>query len=84
MTAKKTIKTSGLILTYFFFGAPNLADLKPRFLATVLVPLGEATVPRDGCAPEREGGLNAALALAAVFPYFVGWSLPESSGLASK
>ena len=75
MTAKRG-ETPGLMVTYFFFGPATLANLEPRFLATALVPLGEATVPRDGWAPEREGGLNSALALAAVFAFFFGWSLP--------
>ena len=83
MTAKRD-KTIGLMETYFFFGPATLANLEPRILATVLVPLGEATVPRAGWAPEREGGLNSALALSAVFAFFFGWSLPKSSGLASK
>ena len=46
------------MVTYFFFGPATLANLEPRLLATALVPLGEATVPRDGWAPEREGGTN--------------------------
>ena len=83
MTAERD-KTLGLMETYFFFGPSTLANLEPRFLATVLVPLGEATVPRDGWAPECEGGWNSALALAAVFAFFFGWSLPKSSGLASN
>ena len=33
----------GESLTYFFFGPATLAHLEPRLLATVLVPLGEAT-----------------------------------------
>ena len=82
MTAK-TGETLGLMVTYFFFGPATLANLEPRFLATALVPLWEATVPRDGWAPEREGGLNYALTLAAVFAFFFDWSLPDS-GLASK
>ena len=80
---KKRDKTYGLMVTYFFFGPATLDNLEPKFLATALVPLGEATVPRDGWAPEREGGLNSALPLTAVSAYFFGWSLPES-GLASK
>ena len=83
MTAKRN-KTHGLMVTSFFFGPATLDNLEPRFLASVLVPLGEAMVPRDGWAPESEGGLNSALALAAVFAFFFGWSLPESSGLALK
>ena len=71
------------MVAYFFFGAATLDILEPRFLATALVPLGEATVPRDGWAPEREGGLNSALAVAAVFAFFFGCSLPDA-GLASK
>ena len=71
------------MVAYFFFGAATLDILEPRFLATALVPLGEATVPRDGWAPEREGGLNSALAVAAVFAFFYGCSLPDA-GLASK
>ena len=82
MTAKID-KTHGLMVTYFFFGPATLDNLEPRFLGRALVPLGEATVPRDGWAPECEGRLNSALALAAVFAVFFGWSLPES-GLASK
>ena len=82
MTAKRG-ETLGLMVTYFFFGPATLANLESRFLATALVLLGEATVPRDGCEPEREGGLNSALALAAVFAFFFGWSLPDS-GLASE
>ena len=82
MTAKRG-ETLGLMVTFFFFGPASLANLDPRLLATALVPLGEATVPRDGWAPEREGSLNSALALAAVFVYFSGCSLPDS-GLASK
>ena len=82
MTPKRG-KTLGLMVTYFFFGPATLANLEPRFLATTLVRLGEATVTRDGWAPEREGGLNSALALAAVFAFFFGWSLLDS-GLASK
>ena len=73
MTAKRD-QTHGLIVTYFFLGPATLANLEFRFLATALVPLGEATVPRDGWAPEREGGLNSALALAAVFAFFFGRS----------
>ena len=73
----------GLMVTYFFFGPATLANLESRFLAAAIVPLGEATVPRDGCAPERGGGLISALALAAVFTFFFGWSLPDS-GLASE
>ena len=71
------------MVAYFFFGAATLDILEPRFLATALVPLGEATVPRNGWAPEREGGLNSALAVAAVFAFFYGCSLPDA-GLASK
>ena len=44
----KKEKTSGLIVTYFFFGPATLANLENRLLATVPPPLGEATVPRDG------------------------------------
>ena len=83
MTAKRD-KTHELMVIYFFFGPATVDNVEPRFLATVLVPVGEATVPRDGWAPEREGGLNCALAVAAVFAFFFGWSLPESSELASK
>ena len=82
MTAKRG-ETLGLMVTYFFFGPATLANLEPRFLPITLVPLGEATVPRDGWAPEHEGSLNSALALAAVFAFLFGWSLPDS-GLASK
>ena len=82
MTAKRG-KTHGLIMTFFFLGPAILGNLEFRFLATALVPLGEAMVPRDSWAPEREGGLNSALALAAVFAFFFGWSIPDS-GLASK
>ena len=82
MTAKRG-ETRGLMVTYFFFGRATLANLEPRFFSTALVPVGEAMVPRDGWAPEREGGLNSALALAAVFAFFFGWSLPDSE-LASK
>ena len=83
MTAKRGV-TLGLMVTYFFFGPATLANLEPRLLAVVLVPLGEATVPRDGRVPEREGGLNSAVALAAVFAFFLDCSLPESGLLASK
>ena len=82
MTAKRG-ETLGLMVTYFFFGPATLANLEPRLLATALVPLGEATEPRDGWAPEHEGGLNSALAVAAVFAFFFGCSL-QDSGLASK
>ena len=58
MTTKRD-KTLGLMEIYFFFGPPTLANLEPSFSATVHVPLGEATVPRDGWAPERGGGLNS-------------------------
>ena len=71
------------MVAYFFFGVATLDILEPRFLATALVPLGEATVPRGGWAPEREGGVNSALAVAAVFAFFFGCSLPDA-GLASK
>ena len=71
------------MVAYFFFGPATLDNLEPRLLATALVPVGEATVPRDGWAPEREGGLNSALAVAAVFAFFFGCSLPDA-GLASK
>ena len=80
----KRDKTHGLMVAYFFFGHATLDNLEPRFLATVLVPLGEATVRRDSRAPEGEGGLNSALAVAAVCGFFFGWPLSESSGLASK
>ena len=82
MTAKRG-ETLRLMVTYFFFGPATLANLQPRFLATKLVQFREATVPKDGWAPKREGGLNSALALAAVFAFFFGWSSPDS-GLASK
>ena len=82
MTAKGG-ETLGLMVTYFFFGPETLANLEPRLLATALVPLGEATVPPDGWASERVGGLNSALAVAAVFAFFFACSLPDS-GLASK
>ena len=72
MTAKRG-ETLGLMVTYFVFGPATLANLEPRFLATTRVPVGEAMVPRDGWAPERDGGLNSALALAAVFVFFVGF-----------
>ena len=71
------------MVAYFFFGPATLDNLEPRHLATTLVPLGEATVPRDGWAPECEGGLNSAVAVAAVFAFFFGCSLPDA-GLTSK
>ena len=82
MTANRG-ETLGLMVTYFFFGPATLANLELRLLATALVPLGEATVPRDGWTPEREGGLNSALAVAAVFAFFFSCFLPDA-GLASK
>ena len=82
MTAKRG-QTLGLMVTYSYFGPATLANLEPRLPATALVPLGEATVPLDGWAPEREGGLNSALAVAAVFAFFFGCSLTDA-GRASK
>ena len=64
------------MVAYFFFGPATLDNLERRLLVTALVPLGEATVPRDSWAPERKGGLNSALAVAAVFAFFCGCSLP--------
>ena len=58
------------MVAYFFFGPATLDNLEPMLLATALVPLGDATVPRDGWAPEREGGLSSALAVAAFFAFF--------------
>ena len=71
------------MVAYFCFDPATLDNLEPRLLATTLVPLGEATVPRDGWAPESEGGLNSALVVAAVFAFYFGCSLPDA-GLASK
>ena len=71
------------MVAYFFFGPATLDNLEPRLLATALVPLGEVTVPQDGWAPERGGGLNSALVPAAVFVFFFSCCLPDA-GLASK
>ena len=82
MTAKRGERL-GLMVAYFLFGPATLANLEPRILATALVLLGEAAEPRDGWAAEREGSLNSASAVAAVFAFFFSCSLPDS-GLASK